>query len=61
MKTESQPKKVLLTGGFGNVGKAVMAELIQKRHEITVFELDSKKNRKAARSKPSAYLGRVES
>jgi len=41
--------KLLITGAFGNVGKAVIEEAYQRRHDITVFEVDNKKTRKAAR------------
>jgi nucleoside-diphosphate-sugar epimerase len=38
--------KILLTGGFGNVGISVIRELLALGNEIVVFELDTKKNRK---------------
>jgi len=41
--------KVLITGAFGNIGKAVIEEAYRRRHEITVFEIDNKKTREAAR------------
>lgn len=41
--------KLLITGAFGNVGKAVLEEAYVRAHEIIVFEVDNKKTRKAAR------------
>jgi nucleoside-diphosphate-sugar epimerase len=41
--------KVLITGAFGNIGKAVIEESFERGHEILVFEIDSKKTRRAAR------------
>ncbi|MGD9130783.1 MAG: NAD(P)-dependent oxidoreductase [Candidatus Bathyarchaeota archaeon] len=41
--------KLLITGAFGNVGKAVLEEAYTRSHEIIVFEVDNKKTRKAAR------------
>ena len=41
--------KILITGAFGNIGKAVTEEAIKRGHEIIVFEIDSKKTRKDAR------------
>lgn len=38
--------KVLLTGAAGNVGFETLKELINKKYDITVLELDNKKNRK---------------
>lgn len=38
--------RFLLTGGFGNVGISVINEIIARGHEVVVFELDTKKNRK---------------
>jgi putative NADH-flavin reductase len=35
--------KILITGAFGNVGKAVIEEAYKRAHEITVFEVDNKK------------------
>jgi nucleoside-diphosphate-sugar epimerase len=42
--------KVLITGAFGNVGKAVIDEARKRHHEIIVFEIDNKKTRKVAKS-----------
>ena len=36
--------KILITGAFGNIGKAVIEEAIKRGHEVIVFEIDSKKN-----------------
>lgn len=41
--------KILITGAFGNVGKAVIEESHKRGHEIIVFEIDYKKTRKDAR------------
>ncbi len=40
--------KILITGAFGNIGKAVMEEARKRAHEVIVFEIDNKKTRKAA-------------
>ena len=40
---------ILITGAFGNIGKAVIEEAFKHGHEIIVFEIDNKKNRKDAR------------
>jgi UDP-glucose 4-epimerase len=49
--------KILITGAFGNVGKAVLEESYTRGHEIIVFEIDNKKTRKAARE----YRNRITS
>ena len=41
--------KILITGAFGYIGKAVIEESYKRRHEITVFEIENKKTRKDAR------------
>ena len=41
--------KILITGAFGNIGKAVIEESRKRGHEILVFEVYNKKTRKAAR------------
>jgi nucleoside-diphosphate-sugar epimerase len=41
--------KLLITGAFGNVGKAVLEEAYSRAHEIIVFEVENKKTHKAAR------------
>ena len=41
--------KILITGAFGNIGKAVIEEANNRNHEIIVFEIDNKKTRKDAR------------
>ena len=41
--------KILITGAFGNIGKAVLKEAYERHHEITVFEVDNKKTRKVAK------------
>jgi len=42
--------KILITGAFGNIGKAVIEEARKRRHEVIVFEIDNKKTRKVAKS-----------
>ncbi|MCW4009583.1 MAG: NAD(P)-dependent oxidoreductase [Candidatus Bathyarchaeota archaeon] len=41
--------KLLITGAFGNIGKAVIEEAYTRCHEITVFEVANEKTRKSAR------------
>jgi nucleoside-diphosphate-sugar epimerase len=41
--------KILITGAFGNIGKAVIEEAYRRNHEIIVFEIDNKKTRKTAK------------
>jgi UDP-glucose 4-epimerase len=41
--------KLLITGSFGNVGKAVLEEAYLRAHEIIVFDVDNKMTRRAAR------------
>ena len=41
--------KILITGAFGSIGKAVIDEAYKHGHEIIVFEIDNKKTRKDAR------------
>ncbi len=45
---EQQIMKILVTGAFGNIGKAVIEEAKKRNHEIIVFEIDNKKTRKDA-------------
>ena len=40
--------KILITGAFGNIGKAVIEEAYKQHHEIIVFEIENKKTRKSA-------------
>jgi UDP-glucose 4-epimerase len=40
--------RILITGAFGNIGKAVIDEANRRHHEVTVFEIDNKKTRKDA-------------
>ena len=42
--------KILITGAFGNIGKAVLEESYKRGHEIIVFEVENKKTRKNARN-----------
>jgi UDP-glucose 4-epimerase len=41
--------KILITGAFGNIGKAVIEEAHKRNHEILVFEIENKKTRKDAK------------
>jgi nucleoside-diphosphate-sugar epimerase len=41
--------KILVTGGLGGIGKAVVAEGLARGHSMAVFDLDTGRNRKAAR------------
>jgi nucleoside-diphosphate-sugar epimerase len=41
--------KILLTGAFGNVGLSTLNELIKNDHEIRVFEIQNRKNKKLAK------------
>lgn len=41
--------KILITGAFGNIGKAVIDESYRRGHELTVFEVENKKTLKDAR------------
>jgi short-subunit dehydrogenase len=36
--------KVLITGGFGNIGLSALEELLKAGHEVTVFDLPTKAN-----------------
>lgn len=38
--------KMLLTGAFGNLGRCILEESSARGHEVTVFELPTKKNEK---------------
>ena len=40
--------RILITGAFGNVGKALIHEAWKRNHKVVVFELDNKRNRKTA-------------
>jgi len=40
--------KILLTGAFGNVGLSTLKELIKRNHEIRVFDIKTKKNKRIA-------------
>lgn len=41
--------RLLITGAFGNIGKAVLEEAYKRGHKIIVFEVDNKLTRKYAR------------
>ena len=38
--------KVLLTGAFGNVGRSTLNQLIEKGHEVTIFEVKNKRTKR---------------
>ena len=40
--------KILITGGFGNVGSNTLIELLAKNHTVSVFELKNKRTAKLA-------------
>ena len=46
---ECRNVKLLITGAFGNIGKAVITEASNRGHEVIVFEIENKKTRKTAR------------
>src|SRR5512137_1516069 len=48
--------KVLLTGGFGNIGQHTITQLLKKGHQVRCLDLDTKANRQTARE----FKGRVE-
>jgi UDP-glucose 4-epimerase len=48
--------RILITGAFGNIGKAVIRDAYKRHHKIIVFEIDNKKTRKIARQ----YRGKIE-
>ncbi len=41
--------KILVTGGFGNIGIAVLEECLRRGHSVTVFDLESKRSRRLSR------------
>lgn len=47
--------RILLTGAFGNVGRAVLDELNSRNHEINILEIKNKKNKKYARLLKNIY------
>lgn len=54
--------KILITGAFGTIGKAVLKEAYERHHEITVFDVDNKKTRKVAkkyRKKANVIFGDI--
>jgi nucleoside-diphosphate-sugar epimerase len=48
--------RILITGAFGNIGKAVIGESCRRGHEVVVFEIENKKTRKTARK----YRNKIE-
>ena len=53
--------KFLITGGFGNVGHAIIHELLKKKHNVRVFELKNSKTLKQAKNmvKKSKFSGKI--
>ncbi len=47
---------ILITGAFGNVGLSTLKELINRNHNIRIFEIPNKKNKKISRK----YRNKVE-
>lgn len=45
--------RVLVTGAFGTIGRWVLREMRRQGHEVSAFELDTPKGRKAARDFPA--------
>ncbi|MBI3159394.1 MAG: NAD(P)-dependent oxidoreductase [Chloroflexi bacterium] len=43
-------KNILVTGAFGNLGLHTLSELVRRGQRITAFDLDTRRNRRAARS-----------
>ncbi|TFG16732.1 MAG: NAD(P)-dependent oxidoreductase [Promethearchaeota archaeon] len=53
---------ILITGAFGNVGLSTTKELINRNHNIRIFEVPNKKNKKLARrfkTKVELYWGDI--
>jgi len=48
--------RVLVTGGLGNVGRSCLPNLLEQGHRVRCLDLETKRNRRAAR----AYQGRAE-
>ena len=42
--------KILLTGPFGNIGEATLAELVRRGHEVRCFDVPSKRNKAIAKT-----------
>ena len=40
---------ILVTGAYGNIGKAVLEEILKRNHNITVFEKRNKRTLRTAR------------
>jgi len=40
--------KILLTGAFGNVGLSTLKELLKRNHDIRVFDIKNKRNKRLA-------------
>lgn len=48
--------RVLVTGGFGTIGRWVLRELLKKGHAVTTLELDNAAGRKTARAFPDVRV-----
>src|SRR5262249_54042265 len=44
--------RVLVTGGFGTIGRWVLRALLERGHDVTTLELDTPRTRKIAREMP---------
>ncbi len=42
--------KILLTGAFGNIGEATLAELLRRGHHVRAFDIPTKRNKRIARA-----------
>ena len=42
--------KILVTGAFGNIGRATARALLARGHDVTLFDLPTRLNRRAARA-----------
>lgn len=54
---------ILITGAFGNIGKLVLAQALRRGHAVSVLEMDTKRNRKAAQTRvkraKAVFLGDI--
>lgn len=48
-----QPRVVLVTGAFGNLGRSVVRRLLREGQRVRAFDLPTRANRRAARTWPS--------
>jgi len=57
---ETIPMNILVTGGLGNIGAAVVRTCLQRGHGVTVFDVENRRTRKLAkRSKANVVLGDI--